>query len=107
MAVMFCLTKFNHDISKWNVSKVINIESMFQNSSYSFSNESWNLINCTKKDNVFKNSPVENENRLPYWAEVDVQFLPQAIKAYNLNKNLNKNLSTKENDYEKSVTLKI
>ena len=83
---------FNHDIGKWNVSKATNIESMFQNSSYSFNNETWNLIKCTKKDTVFKNTPVEKENRLPYWFEVDVQFLPQAIKAYNLNQNLNKKL---------------
>jgi len=48
----------------------------------------WQPRKLTATNNIFKNSKLETEQNLPYWATVDIEFLQQAIDAYQLQKQL-------------------
>ena len=53
---MFSRSKFNGDISKWDVSNVINMTGMFENSNFNRDISNWNISNVTDIDSIFNNS---------------------------------------------------
>jgi surface protein len=50
---MFCDSKFNGDISKWNVSNVTDMSYMFKKSQFIGDISKWNVSNVTNMDNMF------------------------------------------------------
>ena len=62
---MSCLfkdkTEFNGDISEWDVSNVINMESMFDNSSFNQDISNWNVYNVRYTRFIFYNCPIKDE----------------------------------------------
>ena len=59
---MFSNSKFNVDISKWNVSNVIEAESMFYDSNFKGDIFNWNLVNCT--DDLKLNNYAKTEHMI-------------------------------------------
>jgi len=53
---MFKSSEFNQDISNWNVSNVINISSMFEHSVFNQDISKWNVTNTSRFNKMFKNS---------------------------------------------------
>ena len=53
---MFYLSKFNQDISKWNVSNVEEMPSMFGFSSFNQDISNWNVSNVTNMKKMFAQS---------------------------------------------------
>jgi hypothetical protein len=53
MNVMFFGSKFNGDISDWDVSKVNDVSSMFEDSEFNRDISKWNLSNAKKKSKMF------------------------------------------------------
>ena len=54
MSAMFKHTKFNQDISGWNVSKVLDMSEMFfANTSFNQNLSSWNVSNVTNMKEMF------------------------------------------------------
>ena len=64
---MFAGSKFNGDISKWDVSKVKIMLEMFKDSQFDGDIDNWNVAKKTDKTNMFKNSLLEKEGKLPKW----------------------------------------
>ena len=56
---------FNGDISRWNVSKVIDMEGMFCNSQFNGDISNWDVSNVTNMINMFSNSEFQ-ENLSPW-----------------------------------------
>lgn len=57
---------FNQDISKWNVSNVINMNNMFDNAkSFNQNINSWNVSKVETMENMFIDSPLKNNP--PKW----------------------------------------
>ena len=50
---MFSGSKFNKDISKWDVSNVTNMDEMFANSEFNQNISNWNTYKVKHSDNVF------------------------------------------------------
>lgn len=98
MAWMFSKSSFNGDISQWNVSNVKEMPCMFFQSKIEQDLSKWNVSKVKNKASIFEGSKIEKENKLPYWSEVEVDFLPQAIKAYELNDKLEQKISIKKQD---------
>ena len=98
MSFMFYKSKFNQDISNWDVSGAIDMSSMFyksrfnQDISMEHDLSDWQPRKLTATNNIFKKSKLKKEQNLPYWATVDMEFLQQAIDAYQLQKQLSTNL---------------
>ena len=58
--------KFNGDISNWDVSNVVNMNSMFYKcESFNRSLANWNVSNVTNMEFMFDTSPLENNT--PKW----------------------------------------
>lgn len=68
----------------------------------------WKPLSLELNNDMFKDSLLEKEGIVPYWAEVNIEFLPQAINAYQFNKKLDLTLK-KKNKKPKSnnFTIKI
>jgi hypothetical protein len=97
MIDMFRGSKFNNDISQWNVSKVKDMSFSFENTDFYSDLSNWKPYNLEKVDRIF-NSNVD----LPYWAKIeDNELRKKAINAYNLNKELNDELSNNNNSVKK------
>ena len=64
---MFAYSKFNGDISKWDVSKVENMSSMFYYSSFTGDISKWDVSNTKNMGGMFYNSRLEKLNKLPEW----------------------------------------
>jgi surface protein len=64
---MFSGSKFNGDISKWDVSKVKNMAGMFENSQFNGDINNWNVSEKTDKTDMFKKSLLEKEGKHPKW----------------------------------------
>lgn len=62
MQYMFCESRFNQDISKWNVSNVCDMRRMFSESRFNQDISNWN-INASKwnLDEMFDNCPIKEE----------------------------------------------
>ena len=65
MSCLFCYSKFNGDISKWNVSKVRSMTSMFYKSKFNGDISKWNVSNVRNMEDMFKFSPLEGHE--PKW----------------------------------------
>ena len=102
MENLFYFSSFNGDISKWNTSNVTNMSEMFSYSNFNGDISNWKPISLKDKDYIFERCPLQNNQ--PYWATVEIEFLPQAIKIYELNEKLHTDLPTQD---KKSVIMKV
>ena len=64
-SLFFRLFPHNIDISKWNVSKVENMESMFESSGFNGDISKWDVSNVENMQFMFDYSPLENNP--PKW----------------------------------------
>ncbi len=104
---MFFNSKFNGDISKWNVSHVEEMSYMFSNSKFNGDISNWNISNIENILKIFEYSKLKKENKLPYWylptqkERVEAYLKSQAIKE---RKNIEVflNLST-INEFDKKI----
>ena len=60
MRYMFYNSKFNGDISNWDVENVTNMMYMFYGSKFNGDISSWNVENVTDTDFMFDGCPLEN-----------------------------------------------
>ena len=58
---MFDESKFNGDISKWNVSKVENMSSMFAHSDFNKDISKWNVSKVEHMSCMFTECPIREE----------------------------------------------
>ena len=68
MSYMFTYSKFNGDISNWDVSKVKNMQEMFYNSKFTGENgniSNWDVSNVKVMSYMFDKSPLEKNP--PKW----------------------------------------
>jgi len=105
MMFMFAHSEFNNEINQWNVSSVESMEGMFQGSLFNQDISEWQPIALKNKENMFQSSKLEQADNLPYWANIDLKFLPKTIGFYQLNKKLNTEL--KQKNKSNSINLKI
>ena len=54
-------SKFNQDISSWDVSKITNMESMFKDAEFNQDISNWNVSSVTKYKNIFNNCNIKTE----------------------------------------------
>ena len=94
MMNLFRGSEFIGDLSGWNVSRVEDIRRMLSGSKFNGDLTEWKPYSLIKKENIFKNSPLENNP--PYWATVECEFVKSAIDSYELSKRLHKDLPHKE-----------
>jgi len=95
MSFMFYGSKFNQNISKWDVSNVEYMPYMFSQSSFNQDISNWRPIRLINKDYIFKCSSSFAKNNIPYWVDVDIEFLEQTINTYQLQRKLNMTLGQK------------
>ncbi len=100
MRLMFYQSIFNNDISNWNMSNLVNMEGMFYMSNFNQNISQWKLHNIQNNKLAFKNSKLEKENNLPYWAHLSPDEVKQYIKIQETVQELNnqliqKNISSK------------
>jgi hypothetical protein len=55
---MFSFSKFNKDISDWDVSNLIDMGEMFLRAKFSKDISKWEVINSKERDNLFDGSPL-------------------------------------------------
>ena len=65
MSYMFCDSHFNGDITNWDVSNVKDMYSMFEDSKYNGDIANWNVLSVKSMANMFKNCPLEKNK--PKW----------------------------------------
>ena len=65
MSYLFYESKFNGDISQWNVSNVKNMNNMFYRSYFNGDISKWDVSNVEYMYNMFYNSPLQKN--LPKW----------------------------------------
>ena len=85
---------FDQQIARWDVSNVADMEYMFACSNFNQDTSDWRPVRLINKEHMFEDSKLEYNNLLPYWANVEVEFLEQAINAYELQKKLSSHLET-------------
>lgn len=126
MSYLFKNSPFNGNISRWDVSNVTDMRQMFYNSAFCGNLYDWDVSKVEDMNFMFcgttrfygdvsqwKPTSLKNKRKIfnnsnkPYWAEVDIEFLPQAINAYHLNKKLNYHLSEKIENTNKSAKMKV
>jgi len=61
ISYMFNNSQFNQDISNWNVSNVKNMKCMFQNSKFNGDISKWNVSNVENMQSMFFNSPFDGD----------------------------------------------
>ena len=66
MSVMFMSSKFNSDISKWDVHNVTDIKLMFFGSKFNNNISSWNVSNVNNISNMFTFCNIKDEYRPKY-----------------------------------------
>ena len=59
MTSMFAYSKFNGDISKWDVSNVKDMYWMFNNSKFNGNISKWDVSNVKDMKDIFKDSPLQ------------------------------------------------
>jgi len=92
MCNMFAHSSFNRDIGQWNVSNVTNMDFMFANSVFNQDIFNWRPSKLITKENIFSGSAAGQENKVPYWALADIEFIPNVIEAYHLSVHLTNSL---------------
>ena len=65
LSELFADSKFNGDISKWNVSNVTTMDFMFHNSKFNGDLSNWNVKNARSRYYTFDGAPIEKN--LPKW----------------------------------------
>ena len=105
MSFMFAGSKFNQDISRWDVSHVKNMEYLFYSAEFNQDITDWKPRVLENRFEMFKFSLLEKYGKLPYWVDVSMWFMDQAINAHELQKNLSKNLNL-EHISRKDSTIK-
>jgi surface protein len=119
---MFFNSKFNRDISKWNVSKVSSMSSMFEKSKFNGDISEWDVSNVKNMSAIFLESNFKKDLNnwkpysleeyedmfhechmsIPYWSTIkDQETRNKAIDAYHLHKELNNQLSQNNNSSKK------
>lgn len=58
---------FNGDISKWNVSKVTEMASMFNHSKFNGDISKWNVSKVKEMYAIFEGSALKKSKKLPKW----------------------------------------
>ena len=61
MECMFLCSKFNGDISNWNVNNVTSMRQMFDSSNFNRDISKWNVSNVTDKRKMFLGCPIKEE----------------------------------------------
>jgi surface protein len=93
---MFAKSKFNGDISKWDVINVTNMEMMFSGSQFNKKINEWKVYSLQEKDDIFKDSEIE----IPYWYKdykEDDNERKEQIEKYHLSKKIEKSILVKNN----------
>lgn len=81
-------TKFNGDISKWDVSNVESMDSTFMNSEFNGDISNWNTTNVQKMGDMFSNSRFNGD--IANW---DVSHVTTMHSMFCQNKDFNQNIS--------------
>ena len=90
MSSMFEDSMFNKDISCWNVSNVTDMSYMFENSQFNGDISSWKPLKLVSLEDMFD----EWNKSIPYWAIIDDEKIRnKAIEKYRLAEELNQQLS--------------
>jgi surface protein len=115
-ALNFKRSKFNGDISQWNVSNVTNMSSMFQRSNFNGDISKWNVFNVEYMNHMFEHAKfngdisdwncqnLETTSQMfdfslvkPYWGNyTDKEERSAAIKLYLLDKKLKNKMNKNE-----------
>jgi surface protein len=61
MAHMFCWSKFNSDISKWDISNVEEMWGMFCGSKFNQDLSKWDISNVENMSGMFNDCPIKDE----------------------------------------------
>lgn len=99
---MFYNSCFNGNINQWDVSNVESMKAMFKNSSFNKNLNDWKPLKI-KNNQIFENSILKQNNKIPYWGLVEPDFIQQAINAYHLNKKMSHDLPIKVNKKMKNL----
>ena len=108
MGTLFFKSEFNQNITGWDVSNVTNMDYAFANSKFNQNLDNWTPKKLESKDAVFEGLPLKSGDNPPYWVNINIEFLEQAIDAYQLQKHLNKNLAcvpTKESTIKTAIKI--
>lgn len=81
MSAAFAHSSFNQDISKWNVSKVKNMEDSFMFSDFNQDISKWNVKNVINMSNIFSDSQFNQD--ISCWNAAKVKSI------YNMFENCN------------------
>ena len=65
MSAMFSESKFNGDISKWDVSNVQDMSAMFYDSNFNRDISNWNISNVIYYKEFADGCPIKNTNKMP------------------------------------------
>ena len=90
MQSMFEFSQFNGDISKWNVSKVFIMDNMFRSSKFSGDISEWTPYKLNSTRNMFDGC----DATIPYWFDCEHENREKIINAYLLEKELPENESS-------------
>ena len=60
MSIMFCSSKFNFDLSHWDMSNVQDISGMFSYSCFNRDISDWDLSNVREHYRIFYDSPIQD-----------------------------------------------
>jgi len=89
MGYMFANSQFNRDISNWDVSNVEDMRKMFLDARFNKDLSNWQPFKLTMLLDMFEGCPVS----IPYWCGHDyLEARKKAINSYHLVKELNNNL---------------
>ena len=77
---MFLDTQFNGDISKWDVSNVTNMESMFYNSKFNGDISKWNVHRVINIASMFKNCPFRGN--ISRWDLTNVEYAQEVFTSF-------------------------
>lgn len=102
MDSMFNSSQFNGNISQWNISNVLDINWMFQESLFSQDLTEWKPYKLQSSHEAFSDSKAP----IPYWAKlVDNKDIINAIEKYELSKILNEELNKNKSNSIKKIKI--
>ena len=90
---MFHNSKFNGDISQWNVINVLNMNGMFFISQLNSDISNWNVYNVENITDMFEYCQAP----IPYWYIEDKELRQQVVKNYQEKKDLHQKLNNNLN----------